>query len=166
MARVHPQPPHSGPVMKQIAKLVATPAGAWYFTRVAPRFDRFVIPLTRGKLRMTLSIRTVVLINRGAKSGELRHTPLVYFTDGDDVILIGSNGGYAKHPAWYHNVLAHPDVELSDGKVTAPYRGREAEGTERQRLWTAGLNLYPGWATYQARAADRRLPVMVFTPAS
>lgn len=150
--------------MKQIGKLVATRAGAWYFTTVAPAFDRVVIPLTRGHVRMTMRMRTVVLINRGAKTGEIRHTPLIYFTDGEDVILVASNGGYPKHPAWYHNVRAHPEVELSDGTVTARYRAREAEGAERQRLWEAGLGMYPGWATYQERTGGRRIPVMVLSP--
>lgn len=153
--------------MRQIAKFAATPVGAWHFTTVAPRFDRVMMPLTKGRVRMTLAYGCVVLINTGAKSGAIRRTPLLYFADGPDhqnVVLIASNGGYPKHPAWYHNVRAHPEVELFDGKTTAPYRGREAEGEERERIWQSGLQLYPGWATYQARAGSRRIPVMVFSP--
>ncbi|MGQ0465085.1 MAG: nitroreductase/quinone reductase family protein [Sporichthyaceae bacterium] len=166
MATVHPQPPRTGPVMRQIGKLVATRAGAWVFVNVACPVDRALLPLTRGKVRTTLAMRIVVLTHTGAKSGTVRQTPLIYFSDGEDVILVASNGGSPRNPAWYHNALAQPEVTLSDGANTGPYRVTEASGAERERLWQAGLQMYPGWATYQARTGGRVIPVLVLSPAA
>lgn len=94
----------------------------------------------------------------------VQRTPMTYFTDGDDVALIASNGGSPNHPAWCHNVPAHPEVELSEGQVIGRYVGREAEGAEGERVWRAGVTWYPGWATYQSRTQGGRIPVLVFPP--
>jgi deazaflavin-dependent oxidoreductase (nitroreductase family) len=107
----------------------------------------------------------VLLAVRGRKSGELRTVPLVYFTDGDDVILVASSFGRAKNPAWYLNLVANPDVELTAGGVTAPYRAREAQGEERERLFALARANYEGYGNYQVMAGERRIPVMVLAPA-
>src|SRR5919108_4244205 len=112
MARIKSGPPSSDPFSRQVAKLVGTPAGAWFFIHVANRVDRVLIPASRGRLRMTGFLPGLLLIHRGARSGAERKTPLLYFSDGDDVVVIASNGGSARHPDWYHNVMRHPEVEL------------------------------------------------------
>ena len=89
-ARVRPQEPHVGPEMRQVAKAVATPAGGWFFVHVASRLDRVLIPLTRGRIQSGIVMRSVLLTHTGARSGIERRSPLLYFTDGDDVILIAS----------------------------------------------------------------------------
>ena len=94
----------------------------------------------------------------------MRSTPIVYFTDGDDVVIVASNGGAPKHPAWLHNVRRHPDVELSTDGRPVPYVAREAEGEERDRLWRAAASMYPGFDVYQERAGSRRIPVVVCSP--
>ncbi|MGH2576670.1 MAG: nitroreductase family deazaflavin-dependent oxidoreductase, partial [Actinomycetota bacterium] len=106
----------------------------------------------------------VLLTHTGAKSGKKRTTPLAYFTDGDDVILIASKGGAPKHPAWYHNLIAHPEVELFSQGGGGRYRAREAQGAERERLWKLTTEFYPGYAKYQERCPDRRIPVIVCSP--
>jgi deazaflavin-dependent oxidoreductase (nitroreductase family) len=154
------------PRLALINRLASSRAGAWFFIHVANRLDRVMVPLTKGRIRSTLVLNTVVLHHRGASSGLPRTTPLVYFTDGDDVILVASAGGAPQNPAWYHNLLANPDVTLSDGRNTGPYRAREATGTQRRRLWEAAVTMYPGWSTYQGRTAGRQIPVLVLSPTS
>jgi deazaflavin-dependent oxidoreductase (nitroreductase family) len=166
MARpaVKPHPPEVDAFTRAVSWFVSTRPGAWFFTRVAMRIDRRLMPLTKGRVRMSLGMPSLLLSHRGAKSNAERTTPLLYFTVGDDVILLASNGGAPKHPAWYHNVRAHPEVSLSNGGASRRYEGREAEGDERQRLFGLACQMYPGYARYQARTGGRRIPVMVFSP--
>lgn len=161
---VRPHPPQVGPVTRTISRAVSTRPGAWFFVHVSMRIDRKLMPATNGRVRMSLGMPSLLLRHRGAKSGIERTTPLLYFTKGDDVVLVASNGGAPKHPAWYHNVRAHPEVSLSNGGAWRRYAAREAEGDERERLWRDACRLYPGYARYQERAGDRRIPVMVFSP--
>jgi deazaflavin-dependent oxidoreductase (nitroreductase family) len=161
---VKPHPPKVDAFTRTVSRAVSTRPGAWFFTHVAMRVDRMLMPATRGRVRMSLGMPSLLLSHRGVKSNIERTTPLLYFTDGDDVVLIASNGGSPKHPAWFHNVRAHPEVSLSNGGASERYAGREAEGEERERLWRAACTLYPGYARYQERAGDRRIPVMVFSP--
>ena len=80
----------------------------------------------------------------------------------------GSNAavisGHRNHPAWYYNVTANPEVELWTKGGGGRYRAQEAEGEERQRLWDLATEFYPGFARYQERAGDRRIPVIVCSP--
>jgi deazaflavin-dependent oxidoreductase (nitroreductase family) len=82
------------------------------------------------------------------------------------VIFIASRGGDTRHPGWFHNVRANPDVKLyAPGGRTGRYRARIAEGEERERAWRRAVRVYPGYDTYQERAGDRRIPVVVLSPA-
>ena len=133
---------------------------------VANKVDPYLMRATRGRLKMPSGAPTVLLTHTGAKSGKERTTPLLYFTDGGNVVLIASQTGKAKHPAWFHNITAHPDVELWSGGRGGAYRARQAEGEERDRLWGLATTLYPGYDDYQQRAdvAGRRIPVVVCEP--
>jgi deazaflavin-dependent oxidoreductase (nitroreductase family) len=164
--RIKPQPPRAHPRLRLVSELASSRAGAWFFVHVANRFDRVMVPLTRGRIRSTLNLNTVLLHHRGARSGVTRATPLVYLTDGEDVILVASNGGSPHNPAWYHNIVAHPDVTLSDGTNKGPYRAREATGDQRLRLWEAAVTMYPGYTIYQSRTGGRQIPVLVLRPTS
>lgn len=161
---VKPHPPHVGRVTRTISHLVATRPGAWFFVHVAMRIDRKIMPATGGRLRMTLGMPSALLTHEGARSGTVRTTPLVYFSDGDDVVFVASNGGAPRHPAWLHNIRRHPEVEVSTDGRPEPYVAREADGPERERLWKAAVGMYPGYAVYQERAGERRIPVVVCSP--
>jgi deazaflavin-dependent oxidoreductase (nitroreductase family) len=161
---VKPQAPRVGPVTRTLSRLVATRPGAWFFVRVSMPLDRRLIPATKGRIRMSLGMPSALLTHKGAKSGVVRTTPLLYFTDGDDVIFVASNGGAARHPAWLHNIRRHPDVEISTDGRPEPYVAREADGAERERLWRDAVGLYPGYAVYQERAGGRRIAVVVCSP--
>ena len=160
--RFESRPPRG--VQKAAARAVATRAGAWFFLNVANRVDPVLMRLTNGRLMSAPGSPVLLLHHVGAKSGQERATPLLYFTDGDDVVLIGSNGGSKKHAAWYHNVRANPEVTLWARGRGGRYVGREAEGEERERLWGLAAQLYPGYEVYKDRAAPRRIPLMVFSP--
>ena len=83
--------------------------------------------------------------------------------DGPRVVLIASRGGHARHPAWYHNLRAHPRALVTVQGQTRSYVAREAEGDERADLWRRATAFYPGYAAYQARVS-RRVPLMVLDP--
>jgi deazaflavin-dependent oxidoreductase (nitroreductase family) len=100
----------------------------------------------------------------GAKTGKARQTPLLYFTDGRNVVLIASKGGARHHPAWLHNIRANPDVELWVGKQGGPYRARVATSEEKAPLWAKANALYAGYDGYQTLAGDREIPVVICSP--
>ena len=104
---------------------------------------------------------TLLLITRGRKSGELKPLPLIYKKVGDAYVVIASKGGAPAHPAWYLNLLAAPDCEIKVGTLDVAVTARDAEGEERADLWRQLAEIYPPYDDYQARAGDRRIPVVV-----
>ena len=140
--------------------------GGWVALNVANKIDPPLMRATRGLVKVPSGVPTVLLTHTGAKSGRKRTTPLAYFTDGSNVILIASQTGKPTHPAWFHNLTANPDVELWARGRGGRYRAREAEGEERAHLWTLATTMYPGYEDYQRRAdaAGRRIPVVVCEP--
>ncbi|HEY3189529.1 MAG TPA: nitroreductase/quinone reductase family protein [Solirubrobacteraceae bacterium] len=138
--------------------------GGKLFITVFPAIDRRLLALTRGKLSTGLGAPVVLLHVRGAKSGIERTTPLLATKQGDDVVLIASKAGAAKHPAWFHNVKANPDVEVTMDGRRRPMRAKIAEGPERERLWAIACDHYSGYATYQRRAGAREIPVVNLRP--
>ena len=105
----------------------------------------------------------LLLDHVGAKSGTKRTIPLVYVRDGEDLVLIASKGGYPKHPAWFHNLKAHPDTEVQVGSVRRQVHARVADAAERERLWPKALQVYRGYADYQKRA-ERQIPLVILEP--
>ncbi len=84
--------------------------------------------------------------------------------DGENYVLLGSQGGAPKDPAWVHNLRADPHIELRDGAIVRPMRTREVkDAAERARLWTLAVAAYPPYADYQART-QRQIPVFVAEP--
>src|SRR5690242_5789872 len=78
---------------------------------------------------------SLLLDHVGAKSGAHRTSPLVYGRDGQNLILVASKGGYPKHPAWYHNLVAHPDTTVQVGSQSLRVHAHVATAEERPRLW-------------------------------
>jgi deazaflavin-dependent oxidoreductase (nitroreductase family) len=97
-------------------------------------------------------------------TGEIRKTPLMRVREGNNYILVGSQGGAPKDPAWAHNLRANPHIELRDEITVRPMRVREVKNAaERARLWTLAVAAYPPYAEYQART-KRQIPVFVAEP--
>jgi deazaflavin-dependent oxidoreductase (nitroreductase family) len=135
--------------------------GGWYFVNIAMRVDRVLLPATGGRISSAPGQTICLLETEGAKSGEVRQTPLLYIPDGERMVLIGSKAGAPKHPGWVHNMRANPRVKILAPRRTGEYVAREAEGEERKRLWDKAVDYYAGYATYQQRAGKRRIPVVV-----
>jgi deazaflavin-dependent oxidoreductase (nitroreductase family) len=142
--------------------LARTRVGGWLFITVFPVIDRKLMPLTRGRVRVAAGQPILLLHTRGARSGERRTSPLLYTPHGEGFIVIASKAGATRHPAWYHNLRAHPDaVSVEIGGHQIPVRPRLAEGTEREQLWALANDNYEGYATYQGRAGSRVIPVVL-----
>lgn len=102
----------------------------------------------------------VILTTKGAKSGDLRETPLVYTKDGDKVVIIASKGGAPTHPAWFHNLKAHPDVTIEI--LGHKYRARAdfPDGDEYERLYLQHATINPAFHDYRKKTS-RKIPVVV-----
>lgn len=107
----------------------------------------------------------LLLDHIGAKTGKRRTAALVYLEDGRNLAIIASKGGYPKHPAWFHNLMAHPDVTVQVGKHRRNVRARLASGEERARLWPRAVKAWSGYRTYQERT-EREIPVIILEPRS
>ena len=107
--------------------------------------------------------RFLLLDHVGAKSGTKRTSPLVYFEDGDDVVIVASKGGFPKNPAWFHNLKANPETTIQIGRENRPVRARVATDAERERLWPRAVETYGGYAEYQERT-DRKIPLVILEP--
>jgi deazaflavin-dependent oxidoreductase (nitroreductase family) len=101
----------------------------------------------------------LLLATTGAKSGAARTNPLVYLPDGDRFIIFASKGGAPNHPAWYHNLVAHPETTIEVGTETIPVTATIVTGEERDRLYAAQAALRPAFADYEAKTT-RRIPVV------
>ena len=107
----------------------------------------------------------VLVTHTGAKSGTRRTTPLVCSTDQDQIVIIASMGGAPTNPAWYHNMVANPEVTVEYGTDTYTARAVEATGAERQRLYDQQAAIMPFFTDYAAKTT-RTIPVLVLERAS
>jgi deazaflavin-dependent oxidoreductase (nitroreductase family) len=139
--------------------------GTWYGINIAARIDPTLMRLTRGRVNVGGNVLpTLLLTTRGRKSGVERTVPLVYFSDGDDVILMASSFGRPKLPAWYHNVTASREVTLTAGGVSERYRATEVQGPDRDALYEKAKKVYEGYGLYEERTAGiRKVPVLRLT---
>lgn len=112
-------------------------------------------PWLRGKM--------LLLDHVGAKSGTKRTSPLLYTDDGPNVVIVASKGGFPKHPAWFHNLVANPDTTVQIGSERRPVRARVATPEEYDRLWQLVVASYHGYEDYRART-DRQIPLVVLEP--
>jgi deazaflavin-dependent oxidoreductase (nitroreductase family) len=106
----------------------------------------------------------LLLHTTGARSGEPRINPMMYQDLGGSVAVFASYAGAPRHPAWYHNLVAHPEVEIEVGTRTERVTARTAGGQEREQIWEKQKSAYPGFAEYEAKT-DRQIPVVVLDPA-
>ncbi|MFI5484446.1 nitroreductase family deazaflavin-dependent oxidoreductase [Micromonospora echinaurantiaca] len=102
----------------------------------------------------------LLLTTRGRRSGTLRRTALIYGRDGDRYLLVASNGGATRHPNWYLNLCADPEVRVQVGAEKFAARAHTATGEERDRLWQVMTKVFPTYARYQQQT-DREIPVVV-----
>jgi deazaflavin-dependent oxidoreductase (nitroreductase family) len=156
----HVDPPgRPGVAPRAVAMLAATRLARFVSRHVSWKLDPLLLRLTGGRLASTLVVPTAVLETRGARSGASRRRAVIYFHDGDRVIIAASHAGSPRHPAWYHNLRAHRDVVFGG----VPMRATVVEDEhERERLWSLADKVFPAFATYRRDAAqhNRTIPLV------
>lgn len=119
-----------------------------------------------GAIRVASGDRPPVLLleTLGRRSGVARTSPLIYVTDGEDLIVVAANAGHPDHPAWWLNLAANPRATVTIGRTRRAVVAQAVEGPRREVLWRRFAAAYPGLDRYQANAR-RRFPVVVLRPA-
>src|SRR5262245_39506405 len=133
------------------AAISNTRIGRLISSKVVWKLDPYVLRVTRGHLGLGLMLPTAVLETRGAKTGARRRNAVIYFHDGDTVTIVASRQGDPRHPGWFHNLVANPDVTLAGIPMRATVVTDKAE---RQRLWALADAVFAPYATYRRRAAE------------
>ena len=137
------------------------------FIRAMSAANVFVFRLTGGRLGSKFfnhGAPVGLLTTTGRKSGERRVAPLIYLQDGPRIVLVASQGGMPKHPIWYGNLEADPEVSFETREAgKRSYRARRASADEKAALWPRLCAVYPDYADYQART-ERDIPVVVLEP--
>jgi deazaflavin-dependent oxidoreductase (nitroreductase family) len=128
------------------------------------KFNVPVYRATGGRIGGKVGRAPVLLLTTtGRKSGEPRTAPVLYLADGKNLILINTNAGNAKIPAWSLNLKANPEAEVELGRQRREVRARVAEGEERAELWRKHIEQYAGFDDYEAKL-DREISVFVLEP--
>lgn len=160
LRHVDPHRPH-GAIHRAFVRLASSRAAirlsltpAW--SAIVWRLDRVLLRVTRGRLGTGLLLPTALLETTGARSGRLRRTAVIYFHDGECPTIVASHAGRPRHPAWFHNVRAIPDVRLGGEPFVASIVTSEPE---RERLWALADRVFPAFARYRA-STDREIPIV------
>ena len=120
---------------------------------------------TDGTTLRDTGLPVIIVTNTGNQTGAIRKTPLMRVKDGDNYVLVGSQGGAPKNPVWVYNLRADANVTIQDETATHTMRVREvSDDAERSRLWDISVAAFPPYAEYQERTT-RKIPVFVAEPA-
>ncbi|MGI8938766.1 MAG: nitroreductase family deazaflavin-dependent oxidoreductase [Iamia sp.] len=133
--------------------------------KVGSRLNTWLYRATGGKVggRFLRGAPVLLMTSVGRRSGEPGTVPLLFLEDGDRVVVVASQGGMPKDPDWYHNVVAHPRVEVEVGRRIREMEARVLDGDERAELWPRLVAMYSDYDDYQART-ERTIPVVVLDP--
>ena len=132
--------------------------------RIFTQTHAFFYRLSGGKLGGRFSKSPVLLLNTtGRKTGKQRTHPLLYLRDGDNLVLVASNGGAPGHPIWWLNLQATPQAEVEIGRQKLRVTAQQADPQEYQRIWPLLVNMYPSYAEYQKKTT-REIPVIILQP--
>jgi deazaflavin-dependent oxidoreductase (nitroreductase family) len=150
-------------VYRAYARLVGTRAMGWLSRMVGWKIDPVLMALSGGRLGTGLLLPTALLETRGARTGQPRRNAVIYFHDGERVTIVASKLGLSHHPAWFHNLRAHPDVKFGGQPFHAEIVEEESE---RERLWRLADRVFPAYARYRMRAAEtgRTIPIVQLAP--
>jgi deazaflavin-dependent oxidoreductase (nitroreductase family) len=151
-----------------VKRIAATPIVTQLVRPFIASVDSVILRLTRNRYSLTglmMGTTIITLTTIGAKSGQPRAVPLVALEDGEKIIVIASNFGRTKHPAWYYNLRAHPEATVTLRGQTRHYVAHEASAREREQYWQRATSLYGGYGAYKERAGAREIPILVLQPA-
>ena len=119
---------------------------------------------TGGKLGGRMRGGEILLLTtRGRRSGRAHTNPLMFVRDGESFVVIASNGGQPRHPAWYWNATSHPEVGIQIGPRRRRAAARTATREERAQLWPEIVARYPGYGKYQTKVT-REIPLVYLDP--
>ena len=151
-----------GPVRRTLAALATTRPLLFFSRHVSWKLDPRLLRLTGGRLATSMMFPVAVLETTGARSGERRRNAVIYWNDGERVVIAASHAGHPKNPNWYHNVVANPDVTFGGKRM----RAQTVPESDRDRVWALGDRVFPPFAKYRttAAAAGRTIPLIQLTP--
>jgi deazaflavin-dependent oxidoreductase (nitroreductase family) len=137
----------------------------WRVFNEMTRVHTLAYRLTRGVVggRIPGGAPMLLLDHVGAKSARKRTNPLVYLRDDPNFVIVASKGGSHRHPAWFHNLRAHPETTVQVGSRRLPVTARVATPAERSRLWPEVVGTYGGYEGYQRRT-EREIPLVILEP--
>lgn len=150
---------------RRLPRIAYLAFGELAVNRVASRFHRWLLRRNRGRaaIRRLLGLDSILVTTTGRKTGQPRTVPLGAIRDGARWLVIASNAGHDRPPAWALNMAADPAVFVDAGSGPTRCRAHAAVGDEADLLWPRVLAVYPGYADYQART-ERPIPLFVLEP--
>jgi deazaflavin-dependent oxidoreductase (nitroreductase family) len=148
---------------RMVRRFLMSRFGIWYGRYILPHLDRPLLYLSRGRYSMSPGQPILLLVSTGARSGRPRPTPLLYLLDGERIVVIASNGGRDRHPAWCYNLRANRQATVYLGGRVGAYVGYEARGQERDALWRKAVEYFEGFTLYEQRT-QRSIPIFVLEP--
>jgi F420H(2)-dependent quinone reductase len=124
----------------------------------------FIYANTNGAIGGRIANCPVLLLTtRGRKTNKRRTVPLLYLADGDDVVLVASNGGATKDPTWWLNLQSNPEAQIQVRGIRQRVRAEKSSAEEKHRLWALLIAMYPGYKKYQ-EITSRDIPVVILSP--
>ncbi|MEF8790953.1 MAG: nitroreductase family deazaflavin-dependent oxidoreductase [Haloarculaceae archaeon] len=160
------EPPSPRWWQRLLQRIPSTAAGAWLFSRTLHHVDPVLLRLSNGRIsipEILAGLPTIRLTTVGAKTGKERTVPVLGLPDDGTWVVFATNWGGDRHPAWYHNLQANPEVEVTYGDRTETFVARDADEQERHAYWDRAKRLYVGFEAYRRRT-DRRIPIVVLEP--
>ena len=150
----------AGPIPGKYSRLVL---GA---LKTFTRLNVFVYRASNGRLmnRFPDGTRICLVTMTGRRSGRKRTGPLIHVPNGEQVILIASQGGMSQNPLWYYNILANPELGITVNGITRRMIAHEASDKEKARVWPVAVRVYAHFDDYRART-ERNIPVFICSPA-
>jgi len=148
----------SSRLLGRISKTALWRAAMW-------KLERLLLRISGGRLSASPGLPTALLETRGARTGRVRRTAVIYFHDANDVVIVASQAGYPSNPAWYHNARANPEVRLGGQSFRAD---EVTDDADRVRLWRLADRVFPGFASYRDEATQqgRTIPLLKLTTSS
>lgn len=145
--------------------VAVSPIGRWLVPHVLSRLDLWLSHASGGRFSATrlLGFPMLILTTIGRVSGQTRETPLIYFRNEDQVVVVASSLGSRDHPQWYRNLLHSPYAAIFMEGQRGDYTYRLLQGLEREVYWQRMLDIYPGYDRYAELADGREIPVILFT---
>jgi len=145
------------------AAFANTRVGRFLSVHLLWKVDPWLMRVSGGRVGLGIGVPTALLETVGARSGERRANAVIYFHDGDRATIVASKLGMPEHPAWLHNLLAHPEVRLGGAPMRATVVEDEAQ---RERLWALADRVFAPYAVYRREAAEsgRKIPIVQLSP--